>query len=165
MDMIKNLNGIMLNRYLVLFCFLFVSCSTSGHFTDVGKKEFTSKIYFPNPTVYTILLNRYLVYRSKVPDEGLAKHNAAIHTALMNPKNGVIYAWKHVKTSTWPDQVFVGKLKIIYTSLDRRGICRTWLEEITRDNKFQSLTMSTACLNNKRTKYILADWNFYDQIK
>ena len=57
------------------------------------------------------------------------------------------------------------KLKIIYSSSDRRGICRTWLEEITRDNKFQSLTMSTACLNNKRTKYILADWNFYDQIK
>ena len=59
---------------------------------------------------FTILLNRYLVYRSKVPAEGLAKHNAAIHTA-MNPRNGVIYAWKHIKTSTWPDQVFVGKLK------------------------------------------------------
>ena len=105
MDMIKNLNGIMLNRIFILFCFLLISCNTSGHFTDVGKKEFTSKIYFPNPTLYTILLNRYLVYRSKVPAEGLAKHNAAIHTALMNPRNGVIYAWKHIKTSTWPDQV------------------------------------------------------------
>ena len=72
----------------------------------------------------------------------------------MNPKNGVVYAWKHIKSSTWPDQVFVGKLKIIYSSSDRRGICRTWLEEITRDNKFQSLTMSTACLNNKRTAEI-----------
>ena len=163
MVMTKILNGIMSNRLLIIF-FLLVSCSSSGHFTDVGKREFTKKFYFENPTLGTILLNRYLVYRSKVPEEGLAKHNAAIHTALMNPKNGVMYAWKHIKTSTWPDQVFIGKLKIVYSSNDRRGICRTWLEEITRDNKFQSLTMSTACLNKDNTKYILADWNFYDQI-
>ena len=165
MDMTKGQNGIMLNRYSILFFLLLISCGNSGHFTDVGKKEFTNKIYFENPTLGSILLNRYLVYRSKIPEEGLAKHNAAIHTALMNPKNGVTYAWKHIKTSTWPDQVFIGKLKIVYSSFDSRGICRTWLEEITRDNIFQSLTMSTACLNNEKTKYILADWNFYDQIK
>ena len=162
--MIKTLNGTMLNRLLILF-FLLVSCSSSAHFTDVGKREFTKKFYFENPTLGTILLNRYLVYRSKVPEEGLAKHNAAIHTALMNPKNGVMYAWKHIKTSSWPDQVFIGKLKIVYSSNDRRGICRTWLEEIIRDNKFQSLTMSTTCLNQYKTKYIFADWNFYDQVK
>ena len=163
MDMIKNLNGIMLNRYLVLFCFLLMSCSTSGHFTDVGKKEFTSKIYFPNPTLHNFIKSLFSISKQS-SCKGLAKQ-CCYCTALMNPKNGVIYAWKHIKTNTWPNQVFVGKLKIIYSSSDRRGICRTWLEEITRDNKFQSLTMSTACLNNKGTKYILADWNFYDQIK
>ena len=102
--MIKNLNVTFLNILLILF-FLFLFLNLSGNFTDVGKREFTKKFYFENPTLGTILLNRYLVYRSKVPEEGLAKHNAAIHTALMNPKNGVMYAWKHIKTSSWPDQV------------------------------------------------------------
>ena len=162
MDMIKNLNGIMLNRIFILFCFLLISCNTSDHFTDVGKKEFTNKIYFPNPTLYTILLNRYLVYRSKVPDEGLAKHNAAIHTALMNPQNGVYYYWQHKKTKGI-DKNFYGTIKIVSSTKDKRGICRTWLEEIVKNKSFINVASSTACLSNDKKKYILADEFFYDQ--
>ena len=51
-----------------------------------------------NPVFLTIMLNKYLLYSNKLTPAALKKHNAAIHTALMNPKNGVIYYWQHKKT-------------------------------------------------------------------
>lgn len=154
----------MLSRSFIILCLFLISCSTGPSFSPVGKREFTKRIKFENPTLYTTLINNYLVYRSNMPEEAIAKHNTAIHTALMNPKNGVTYFWRHKNTKTWPDQEFEGILKIVLSSADNRGYCRTWLETIWRDKRFHNSSMTTACLNDDQTQYILADEIFYDQI-
>lgn len=170
----KVLNGIMLNRFLIIIFLFLISCSSNGSFSPIGKREFTKKIKFENPSLGTILINNYLIYRSSMPEVAVAKHNIAIHTALMNPKNGITYAWKHINTKTWPDQEFTGILKIVSSTNDNRGICRTWLEVIYRENiykhtskkelRFRNNAMTTACLNKNKTKYVLADEIFYDKI-
>ena len=164
--MVTNLkNGTMLNKFYLIFFLLLLSCSTNKSFSTIGKKEFTEKIKFENPTLYGYLVNSYLVHRSNMPELAVAKHNTAIHTALMNPNNGVTYAWKHTKRETWPDQEFFGVLKIVSSTNDNRGYCRTWIEKIARDRKYKNYSLTTACLNGSQTKYILADEIFYDQIK
>ena len=60
--------------------------------------------------------------------------------------------------------IFFGRIKIVYSSRDRRGICRTWIEEIGKDNKYIFSSTSTACLNKDQTKYVLANEFFYDKM-
>lgn len=116
-----------------------------------------------NPIFLTMMLNKYILYSNKLTPEALKKHNATIHTALMNPKNGVTYYWKHYKTKGI-DKLFFGKVKIVNSTKDNRGICRTWIEEIGRDRIYLFSASTTACLNKDQTKYVLANEFFYDKM-
>ena len=165
MDIPVMRHGGMLNKiFLILFVVLIVNCSGSrNNFTELSDQSLTQLVDVENPVFLTIMLNKYLLYSNKLTPTALKKHNAAIHTALMNPKNGVIYYWQHKKTKGI-DKLFFGRVKIVYSSRDRRGICRTWIEEIGRDNKYIFSSTSTACLNKDQTKYVLANEFFYDKM-
>jgi hypothetical protein len=155
--------GTMLNKFFIIFLFL-ISCSPSkkNEFSPLTEKSYANIIEVENPILATILLNKYILHSNKLPDGAKKKHNAAIHTALMNPKNGVYYYWQHKKTKGI-DKNFYGTIKIVSSTKDKRGICRTWLEEIVKNKSFINVASSTACLSNDKKKYILADEFFYDQ--
>ena len=166
MDMQIILLGGMLNRiFLIIFLFFLVNCSGSGNkFTELSKQSLTQLVEVDNPIFLTMMLNKYLLYSNKLPTDALKKHNATIHTALMNPKNGITYYWRH-KTTKGFDKNFFGRVKIVYSGQNqKRGICRTWIEEIGRDKKYLFSATSTACLNKEQTKYVLANEFFYDKM-
>lgn len=165
MDMQTMLLGGMLNKiFLILFVVLVVNCSSSrNNFSELSNQSLTQLVDVENPIFLTIMLNKYLLYSNKLTPAALKQHNAAIHTALMNPYNGIVYYWQHKKTKGI-DKLFFGRVKIVYSSRDRRGICRTWIEEIGRDNKYIFSSTSTACLNKDQTKYVLANEFFYDKM-
>ena len=159
------LTGIMFNKIFFLLLFLITSnCSTNEkNFTPLTHRSLTNIIEVENPVFATLLLNKYLLYSNKLPDEALKKHNAAIHTALMDVRNGVVFYWEYKKTKGI-DKLFSGKLKIVNTTNDNRGICRTWIEEISRDRRYLVTAVTTACLSKDKKKYILADEFFYDKL-
>ena len=164
MDIPVMLHGGMLSKiFLILFAVLVINCSGSrNNFTELSDQSLTQLVDVENPVFLTIMLNKYLLYSNKLTPAALKKHNAAIHTALMNPYNGIVYYWQHKKTKGI-DKVFFGRIKIVYSSRDRRGICRTWIEEIGRDNKYIFSSTSTACLNKDQTKYVLSKEFYYDK--
>jgi hypothetical protein len=153
----------MLNKFFIIFLFL-ISCSSGqkNEFSPLTEKSYSKMIEVENPILATILLNKYILYSNNLPNDVKKKHNAAIHTALMNPKNGVYYYWKHKKTKRI-DKNFYGTIKIVSSTKDKRGICRTWLEEIIKNKSFINVAASTACLSKDKKKYILADEFFYDK--
>jgi len=160
-----GLIGIMLSRFVffLILLFFFPFSSTSNHFIPLTHRSLTNIIEVDNPVLATVLINKYLLYSNKLPEKALKKHNAAIHTALMDVRNGVTFYWQHKKTKG-VDKLFSGKIKIVNTSRDSRGVCRTWLEEISRDNRYILTAVTTACLSKDKKKYVLADEFFYDQL-
>ena len=115
--------GGMLNKiFLILFVVLVVNCSSSrNNFSELSNQSLTQLVDVENPIFLTIMLNKYLLYSNKLTPAALKQHNAAIHTALMNPYNGIVYYWQHKKTKGI-DKLFFGRVKIVYSSRDRRGI-------------------------------------------
>ena len=83
------LTGIMFNKIFFLLLFLIASnCSTNEkNFTPLTHRSLTNIIEVENPVLATLLLNKYLLYSTKLPDEALKKHNAAIHPALMDVRH------------------------------------------------------------------------------
>ena len=154
--------GTMLNKLFIILIIILTSCkSHNSHFSPLTSKSLSKEIEVENPVLMTILLNKYILYSNKLPKEALSKHNAAIHSALMDKNNGKTYYWKHYHTKGI-DKQFQGKIKIVNTTSDQRGICRTWIEELSKNNRFILTGTSTACLNNEH-KYQLADEFFYDK--
>jgi len=155
----------MFNRLLIIvFCIFTFSCSNSKNtFTPLSEKSLAQIIEVENPIFLTIMINKYILYSNKLNPESIKKHNATIHTALMNPNNGVTHYWEH-KYDRLDKKVFFGKVKIVNSTQDKRGVCRTWIEQIGRDNIYLLSASTTACMNKNQTKYVLANEFFYDQM-
>ena len=147
-------------KSFLILIFILWPLSIHAEYSPISKQNFAELENFNNPLFNNYLINQYLIYNNKIPEKALSKHNAAIHIALMNPKNGVLYAWKYDENKK---NKFTGRVRIILSTNDKRGLCRTWLEEVRR-NKIKAKTMmATACLDKKKSSYVLIDENFYEK--
>ena len=146
----------------LFFILIFILCpfSIQAEYSPISKQNFVELENFNNPLFNNYLINQYLIYNNKIPDKALSKHNAAIHVALMNPKNGVLYVWKHDENKK---NKFIGRVRIVLSTNDKRGLCRTWLEEVRKNEIKAKTMMATACLDKKKSAYVLVGENFYEK--
>ena len=160
----------MLNKLLTIIVLSLVSLAVIAEdLSENTKRSLSNQLTEGENSTIIFLVNKYLYFSGLIPEKAILKHNAAIFDALYNPKNGILYSWSFLKKGAFSDDLIYGKLKVVLTTYDKRGICRKWIEEVgllknKKHKKFSKQYVMEACFDENAGNFILVDELFYENM-
>ena len=112
-----------------------------------------------------LILDKMVYHYYKIPSDGVKKHNSTLFLSISDPLHGKIYSWKSGK--------FYGLIRMISSKMEKKKICRIWLEEIGKftivdnygKNRYEKVTSkiasNKACFNLDEGRWVMVDENYH----
>ena len=112
-----------------------------------------------------LILDKMVYHYYKIPSDGVKKHNSTLFLSISNPSHGKIYSWKSGK--------FYGLIRMISSKMEKKKICRIWLEEIGKftivdnygKNSYEKVTSkiasNKACFDLDEGRWVMVDENYH----